>query len=165
MVEQIIKGLPWELIRRLAGGVVTPELLGAIVMTESSGQQNATRFEPKYRWLYQPERLAALMGVAVEVELNDQKTSWGLCQVMGAVAREYGFIRELPLLLRPQANLAMAVRHLHNYAKRYSDLDDVISAYNDGDGAQRDRNGGRADNDTYVHKVHYFRREIERLKL
>ena len=55
--------------------------------TESSLNQYAMRYEPKYRWLYPPNDKPK-QGTT---EWYAQKVSWGILQIMGAVARERGF--------------------------------------------------------------------------
>ena len=70
-------GLPWEAVY-------------AFVMTESSGNEYAMRHEPHYRWLFGQNHSPT--------ERIGQMTSWGLMQVMGAVAREYGFSGHFPAL-------------------------------------------------------------------
>ena len=68
------------------------ELVHAVCMVESSMNQWAIRFEPSYKWFYgQQDSLSA-------TERAGQQMSWGLMQVMGAVARECG------RLARPRKN-------------------------------------------------------------
>jgi len=85
-------------------------LVAAVVHVESSGNPFAWNPEPKYRYLWHvrawtPFRALTPAENASEAPPADfptlagdrdqewwaQQASWGLCQVMGAVAREHGF--------------------------------------------------------------------------
>ncbi len=59
--------------------------------------------------------------------------SWGLMQVMGAVAREYGFSgRFLSQLCDPAVGLEYGCRHLSILLKRHGTIRAALSAYNSG---------------------------------
>ena len=60
------------------------ELVYAICQVESSLNPSAIRHEPRYRWLVGDNETMS------PTERQDQMTSWGLMQVIGAVARELG---------------------------------------------------------------------------
>jgi soluble lytic murein transglycosylase-like protein len=70
---------------------VNPALLCAIVEQESSWNTQATRYEPAFY-----ERYIVPLNVPgitlVPEEATGRATSWGLCQVMGQVAREHGYL-------------------------------------------------------------------------
>src|SRR5437868_3561650 len=104
--------LPWAEITIAAGEACLDRLLVAsIVMTESSGKAWAKKYEPEYRWLYKPEHYATLLNRPIEVEREEQMTSWGLMQVMGAVAREHGFADALPGLCDKMLGLRYGCLH------------------------------------------------------
>ena len=111
-----------------------PKLLLALAYTESSYRPFVTTYETDYRWLYKLEEMAKEMGVTVVTEKVHQQTSWGLCQVMGAVAREYGFRLHMPELCDPLTNLEYACIHLKKKIKQYSLKDpiDIYACYNAG---------------------------------
>lgn len=112
---------------------VDPVLVAAICQKESSWDPTAIRFEPEYRWLwpardnvYRPSRVSAATEVA------QQKTSWGLMQIMGAVARERGCrLPYLTALCSAPLGVEFGCAHLAWMAKRYAG-NDLISAYNAG---------------------------------
>lgn len=114
---------------------LNPFLVQAVVRKESSLNPDAVRYEPNYRWLYRPETFNDALGITVETESELQKFSWGLMQVMGAVAREYGFHGPLPKLCRPDYGLEYGCRHLRGYLKRFGELEKALAAYNGGPGA------------------------------
>lgn len=128
-----------------------PLMVAAIVQQESAWQPWAIRYEPGYRWLwpsadnpYQPK------GVSKDTEAIQQKTSWGLMQVMGAVAREHGY--RLPFLgglLQPAMGLEFGCLHLSWLRRRFPKLEDLVSAYNAG----RPRLGPGGNLDHYVGPV------------
>ena len=80
------RALPWELVY-------------AICQVESSLNPTATRHEPHYRWLVGDNETMS------PTERQGQMTSWGLMQVMGAVARELGHIGPFEDLLHPPTGL------------------------------------------------------------
>ena len=166
----------------LAAGrsALDPLLLQALVEQESNYRQYAWNPEPRYHYLWDvrarrpfraitvaeirsefpPPDFYAPPGVAPDAEWWGQQTSWGLTQVMGAVARERGFAGDfLTELLDVETNLAYGARHLAGliaWAERRgaSAAADVrlaaaLAAYNGGTGgnepdAAPDRNAAYA---------------------
>ena len=103
-----------------------------ICVTESSLQITAARFEPGYRYFYNPEEVRQ-KGCNVITEKAFQATSWGIMQVMGAVYRELGFRGILPLILSDiDTQLKYGCMHLSNLKKRNPNGSDYIAAYNAG---------------------------------
>jgi len=130
-----------------------PRYLIAIALRENSGRWAGTRHEPAYRWLWDvtnnrpftlsrsrkqvlPRGFTGLPGVTTAAEEFDgQMTSWGPMQVMGAVAREYGF-RGRFQELQGRTGVEYGVRHfvlLYRRLYRRFGIAGVVSAYNDGD--------------------------------
>jgi hypothetical protein len=165
MIKQI------ELIAQAHG--LNPELVRAIVMVESSGEPSAWNPEQRYRYfwdvrLWKPFRSVTDAENASEFPPSDfrslagdadnewwaQQASWGVMQVMGAVAREQG-CREpyLTVLCRDaEIGLLYGCRVLQSHL-RWSKgvVDQAVAAYN----------GGHAGNDkppyrnaAYIAKVH-----------
>jgi len=108
-----------------------PRLVCALCEVESSWEPRAIRQEVKYPYLYglaagETGVIACIRGAAGEqlhtllreiqssiaTEVVMQKTSWGLMQIMGAVARERGFRGWLTELCDPAVNLEWGCRHL-----------------------------------------------------
>jgi len=122
----------WDLVKqKSAEHKLDPCLVSAIILTESGGDEAAVRFEPAYRWLYTPDKVRPA-SCSKNTEQNLQKTSWGLMQIMGAVARERGFRGWLTLLLQPENNIEYGCRHVRHLFDRPWDMSDVIAAYNFG---------------------------------
>lgn len=110
-----------------------PDLLVAIIRQESDGRIHALRFEEHWRYLERPELFAKRLGTTIETELKLQCFSYGLMQVMGSVARELGFVYELPLLLDVATNIQYGALKLKTYMVRYRDkIEDAIASYNAG---------------------------------
>lgn len=145
--------LPWNQIEKAAREEgVNPCLLGAIVMKESSGDCFATRFEPKYQWLSAPDVHAKNLRISFDTEIIHQKTSWGLCQIMGGVLRELGFCDHIPRACTPALNLSYGAKLLARLQQKYPRVEDAVAAYNAG--SPRDENlDGRLDNEPYVKGV------------
>lgn len=132
-----------------------PELVLALVQQESSGNAYAWNPEPKYRYLVNvktraPFRTLTPAELASEFPPKDfpclagdpdqewwaQQASWGLMQVMGAVAREWNFRGPyLTELTEAHINLEIGCRVLASHL-RWSggDLAKALGAYNAGRG-------------------------------
>lgn len=147
--------------RELVEALATPHGLDeltvlALVAQESSGRPGAWNPEPKYRWFVdcttgEPFREVTDEEVASEVPPDDfprppgldrdaewwgQQASWGLMQVMGAVARERGFDRpDLPDLTQPVVGVTYGVRQLVWLRRRVDSTEDMLATYNGGLGA------------------------------
>lgn len=126
------------LVVEVAGAYeLPPALVCAIVEQESAWNPYAMRYEPGYRWLWpSPEALDAPRGVSKETEIAQQRISWGLMQVMGAVAREHGCRSPYLSILcaEPRLGLEYGCRLLARLIGRYGrlDLGPAVSAYNAG---------------------------------
>ncbi|MFZ5658760.1 MAG: lytic transglycosylase domain-containing protein [Pseudomonadota bacterium] len=149
-------------------------LVWGVVQKESSGNPWAWNPEPHYRYLWdvrenRPFRVLAPSEIASKVPPRDfaclagdrdqefwaQQASWGLMQVMGAVARERGYRGPyLTELLNPEASIHYGCAHLAHLAKRFlaaHDWPGVIAAYNAG--SPRKFATGRYENQAYVDRV------------
>jgi hypothetical protein len=129
-----------------------PIWVEACVLTESMGEPYSTRFEPAFRYLYHPRVFAPKLQISVETEEVHQKTSWGLMHVMGAVAREHGFTGHLPQLIEPRMSLLYGCMHLAKFYRKYADIYDAISAYNQG--SAKRTNGTLYANQRHVDRFH-----------
>lgn len=120
---------------------VRPSLLVGLAWKESSFQWWAAKFEPGYPYLWdvkankptRSETVGSIGFVSQATELAFQRTSWGLCQVMGAVAREFGFKEALlSHLLDVRLSATYGSRVLANLLKRHGNEADGLSSYNAG---------------------------------
>ncbi|HUX29471.1 MAG TPA: lytic transglycosylase domain-containing protein [Thiobacillus sp.] len=134
-----------------------PRLICALCKVESSWIPWAVRHEPNYKWLY--GKLEDGYPGTVDTELAMQRTSWGLLQIMGAVARERGFRGWLTELCDPSVNLEWGCKHLrwmldHNNAYGLPDFrikpEDLAAAWNGGTRIVID---GKYKNQSYVDLV------------
>ena len=150
-------------------------LVSAMVLTESGGDQWAWNPEPHYRYLVDattgapfrrltadeirsqvpPKDFPSMPGLADDrdAEWWGQQASWGLMQVMGAVAREYGFKQHFPALCDVHTGLQYGCRHLGRLRDRFLERhgwEGVVAAYNAGS-PRRDSLGWV--NQGYVDKV------------
>lgn len=155
-------------------------LVAAIVQVESSGIVWAWNPEPRYRYLWdvrenRPFRVLAPSELASKIPPRDfaclagdrdqefwaQQASWGLMQVMGAVARERGYHGPyLTELLNPDAGIHYGCAHLTTLRDRFfarHDWPGVIAAYNAGSPRQV---AGRYENQAYVDKVLRAAKEV-----
>ena len=130
---------------------VDPALIMAIVSIESGGAKCATRYEPHYGYLFKPETFAKLNRITENTEIIQQKTSWGLMQIMGGVARELKFIGPLVRLCEPAIGLRYGIDHLTNFIDKYGSIEAGISAYNQGGNYKKE--DGSFKNQSYVDKI------------
>jgi hypothetical protein len=150
------------------------DMVRAMAVVESGGNPFAWRAEPKYRYLWNnagnapfrplttaetlselaPADFSAPKGLdsSRNTEWWGQQASWGPLQIMGAVAREYGFKGHFPQLCTAEG-VRYACLHLSRLKKRFFQdfgWDGVISAYNQGSPAMT---GAKFNNQEYVDKV------------
>jgi hypothetical protein len=151
-----------------------PALVAAVVQVESGGNPYAWNPEPRYRWFWnvrtnRPFRTLSQAEISNEDPPADfptlagdpdqewwaQQASWGLMQVMGAVAREHGYTRRyLTQLTDPEDSLEYGCRQLLSLRGRFEKahgIEGVLAAYNAGS-PRRDA-AGRFVNQSYVDKV------------
>jgi soluble lytic murein transglycosylase-like protein len=105
-----------------------PALVCAIVEQESSWDAHAIRFEPAFRARYvAPLRLPLTEEIARSI-------SWGLMQVMGQVAREFGFTEtSLAELCAPEIGIEFGCRVLAaRLARAKGDVPAALLAWNGG---------------------------------
>lgn len=112
--------------------LISPKLAKAIASVESSFNPNAVRFEPAWNLFVYPITYANTYKISLDQEKKWQATSWGLMQVMGAVARELGFDGPLPDLLKPENAIFFGCKKLGQLHRKYNNLNDIIAAYNAG---------------------------------
>ena len=153
---------------------VPVQLVYAICRIESSNDPFAWRVEPPYRYLVnvmtgQPFRALSAAEIASErapadfpyhralssrdTEWWGQQASWGPMQVMGAVAREYGFDGPFPMLCG-FAGLRYGIQHLARLRDAFlgeHGWEGVVAAYNAG--SPRRAAGGEWVNHRYVAHV------------
>jgi hypothetical protein len=108
----------------------------AIAITESSLNPFVSRYEKYYAWLVDVDRYARNLSITRDTEKMMQRTSWGLFQIMGAVARELGYNDYLHLLATQETidtQIELFVRHFNRIFKHYNkDIARAISGYNAG---------------------------------
>ena len=125
-------------------GSLPVAVVQAICMVESTGNEWANRFEPGFRYLVGDANSLS------PTERTNQMISWGLMQVMGAVAREHGYKGPLPKLCDPYTGLTYGMRHLARYYAKYNDWPQTIASYNAGSPRVV---GSKFVNQSYVDKV------------
>lgn len=131
---------------------IDPKWFQAIISQESNWDICALRYESGYQWLYDTEECAKRSKVTLATEIACQKMSWGLGQIMGALAREQGLMGSLVMMIQPEINIehmGIRLKHLKNLSQEPSD---VFAMYNGGPSARRKNNGVYL-NQSYVDKV------------
>lgn len=109
--------------------------LAVAIMTEESSlawPRCSSRFEPNFKYIFQPEVFASRNGITVETEKAQQSMSWGPMHVMGGSARELGFNDPLPILFDPAVGIEYGCKKLKAISELYKTEAAVIAAYNAG---------------------------------
>lgn len=130
-----------------------PLIVKSLVLVESGGYTWAWNPEPRYRYLWDVKRDAAFRRLteaeiasktppegfyAVQGDRDQefwaQQASWGLMQVMGAVAREMGFKGPyLPQLCEPSVGVEIGCLYLARLLKwANGNIAQALAAYNGG---------------------------------
>jgi hypothetical protein len=129
------------------------DLILAFITTESNFNVWAHRFEPQWHYSLPDEdvkKFAAQNGISIATERIDQATSFSVMQVMGSVARELGYAGNLAGLYDPEYGIHYGCLKLKLELKKYPELTDAISSYNQGSPR---RAGGMYENQDYVDRV------------
>jgi len=143
-----------DLIKTAAGAHgLDARVVAALVQVESGGEAWAWNPEPKYQYFWnvrfqRPFRAITPQEILSESAPADfptlagdrdqewwgQQASWGLMQIMGAVAREYGFRGSyLTQCCDPTTNLDIGCAHLSRLlAWSNGNVDAALAAYNGG---------------------------------
>lgn len=143
-----------ELISSVAANHgVDDNYLYSLVMVESAGKPWVSRIEYHYPYLVTPKLYSQKLGITESTEVMNQRTSYGLVQIMGGVARELGWQSHLPKIFTPHINLNLGLTLIKKLMKKYDDdMDKVSAAYNWGH-ASMDRTTGKFKNQSYVDKI------------
>lgn len=147
-MSDILNAAVWESSKNFQ---LDNRLILAIMDVESGCEPLRCHFEPGWNDFYHVDVWAKKCGITVATEKNQQMTSWGAMQVMGAVARELGFMGHLPQLTDTKIGIYYGCLKLFSLSKKYHSMKDVIAAYNRGTPVL-DTNG-RYINQSYVDKV------------
>jgi hypothetical protein len=118
---------------------------------ESSGNQLAMRYEPHYKYTFKPHIYADAHRMTLATEIELQKFSYGLMQIMGATARELGFKDHFAFLLDAVTGFSWGCLYFARLLDRFPNYLDAISAYNQG--SPRKTLLGKYKNQKYVDKV------------
>lgn len=134
-VDKLLSVLPMQIVKQKAlKHGLDFRIIAAIAWRESAGNPWAMRYEPQYKWLYKEEALAKKCGCSLETMINMQKSSWGLMQVMGAVAYENGFPQNewVTKLMVPSESLEFGCRLLSKLWDREKEAVRMVASYNAG---------------------------------
>lgn len=118
---------------------VNGRLILAVIMQESLGNPFAFRFEPKFFDKYLKGKELTKLGGHVPTnctgatELAARGFSWGLMQIMGQTAREFGFDSDfLSALLDPRSNIELGAKILKYHLKNTDSVEAALLKYNGG---------------------------------
>lgn len=129
-------------------------LADAIVCTESAYNPWAVRYEKNINVFQLPDKFSKLTRVSLDTEVQLQKFSYGLFQILGCTSRWMGYNGSFMQLCDIDTNITWGLRYLEHLRERYNFQDDVISAFNMG--TPRRKKNGQYVNQEYVDKVVSF---------
>jgi hypothetical protein len=109
-----------------------PLLLNAIICMESSWRDWVSRYEPTQGKYVLTPQIFAINGVSIDTEIYLQKTSFGLCQLMGYNFRAFGYAGSLLQTYDPTINLKYFAMFFKKRCDKYPKLEDKIASYNAG---------------------------------
>lgn len=135
---------------------VDPLWIRSIIQQESQGNTYALRYEPKYPYLFQPKVFAQHALISQATEETSQRFSWGLGQIMGALAREQGHTGFMGELFIPETNLKHLCIRINDLKIISREKDDIFSMYNGGPGALKRKVNGAYPNQAYVDSVNRY---------
>lgn len=153
--------LDWDMIHAKSEKYgISPELIAAVIMTESSCNPEAVREEKHWKYYYKVSENAKRMGCPVDQEEYFQRISWGLMQVMGSVARELGYTGPLSALSDPDTGADLGCQKLAEVLSRYKDQNAAIASYN-ASAPRRIAETGKYRNQEYVDRVNKFMDQLK----
>tara|TARA_R110000787_G_scaffold251841_1_gene357347 strand:+ start:168 stop:686 length:519 start_codon:yes stop_codon:yes gene_type:complete len=152
ILHKLDEAVYWSAISEQELYDIPDGLILAIIMTESTGEECAIRYEPDFRWLDEDALDHPPVRSTKPTEREGQSTSWGPMQVMGATARWMGFDGWFPELCGP-SGVEYGVKYLLRQRNRYHNWPEAVAAYNAG--SLRFKGDGRIfQNQQYVDKVY-----------
>lgn len=131
---------------------IPSDWISAIIEQESNWNTYAVRYEPTYPYIFHASEFAHRLVLSIETETQCQKMSWGLGQLMGALARELGHQGPMGQLFDPETNIGFLARRLSQLKKISPLMEDIFAGYNGGPGAMKKVND-RYPNQGYVDSV------------
>lgn len=113
---------------------ISPDIVTSFILVESNGNPWAVRYERNYEWICEVSTMATLLETTYDTALMMQRSSYGLTQIMGAVAWQMGHRGWSTELLNPETNLTYFVKYLSKLIKKQSLTDplDMYAAWNSG---------------------------------
>lgn len=135
-----------------------PKIVYGVCMQESGLNPLACRYEPKYKWLWNPSK-SKPKTCSLDTEIILQKTSWGLMQDMGAVFRELGFTGWLTEVIQsPEVQIDYGCCLLAKKIQKYGLVEGILS-YNSGSPLRK--KGGGYVNEDYLKGVMQYSEDFE----
>ncbi len=151
--------ISWDHLHKICDDLdIDADIAAAIIMTESGGDPLAIRFEPKWKYYVTPDTYARTTHITYETERYLQSCSWGVMQVMGAVARECGYVGHILRLAEMPIGLLYGCKKLKKCLDKYNEVE-AISAYNCGTPMKTP--AGKYTNQDYIDKVLSFLKELD----
>jgi hypothetical protein len=112
-----------------------PLIVAAVILRESNANPWVTRFEIGYYHRYvdnRPLKFYVPKEITETTEGIERATSWGLMQIMGGTARQYGYKKLLTQLLDPAENIDLGCLILANALRSTGSYIEALLRYNGG---------------------------------
>jgi soluble lytic murein transglycosylase-like protein len=138
-----------------------PNWVKAIIQQESRFNLYSIRYEPTYPYLFRPEFYSKILNITLDTEMMCQKMSWGLGQIMGGLARNLGFSKDLPALIDSETNIIYICEYLNQLKSHAKMPEQFFAGYNGGVGAILSENNGVFSNQKYVNSCMSHLKDLE----
>jgi len=115
---------------------IDPMVIYALILTESNGDPYAYRYEPEtiYYYVKWHTKYPKWPGIDDDSKKMLQKSSIGLCQVMGSTAIDMGFTDITTMMCIPKISIDIGVKYWYLQAERFKTTNPLKTyfAYNTG---------------------------------
>lgn len=108
------------------------KLLQSVCLVESGMNPYAIRFEPGWKYFKDHEIKAKQFNTTIDTMRMMYATSFGLCQVMGAVYYDFGGTGFATQLIDPEVNISYASRILKKIYSNHPSFSETYAIYNAG---------------------------------
>ena len=144
-----------EIIKSCQKYGLNADLVCCMAKIESNCNHLAVRYESKFRWVLNVDKMAKKNGISEGTENVLQQMSFGPLQIMGGVLREMFYQDELTkMIYDPLLVIDYSCKRIKMLFDKYGNIDDALACWNGGNRKKYLINGLlQYSNQSYVDKV------------